>query len=236
MNERITLDPSLDPWERQPGETPKKHGQYLTYRDQGITRSLTTVAEALNFTSRSAKVIAHRFRWHERAAAWDAHLSRQYAAEMEEERRRAAREDTRILRVMTGMIGQAMPHVQQLAADMTLVEFLRFVDTTMKWRRTVLGDPTENVAIMGPGGDPLTVQIQEFERLPLEQQRVRLGELAASAARMAGALDDDDEDSTYDPTAYDDEDGQDDPGDGDDAVGDEEETTELAADESSSSA
>ncbi|MFE1983812.1 hypothetical protein [Streptomyces mirabilis] len=105
---------------------------------------------------------------------------------MEEERRRAAREDTRILRVMTGMIGQAMPHVQQLAADMTLVEFLRFVDTTMKWRRTVLGDPTENVAIMGPGGDPLTVQIQEFERLPLEQQRGRPPEPGRRRPRRGG--------------------------------------------------
>ncbi|MGJ3558894.1 hypothetical protein ACR6C2_07905 [Streptomyces sp. INA 01156] len=115
MSDRITLDPTLDPWERQPGETAKKHGQFLTFRDQGVARTLSAVAEALNFTHRSAQVIATRFRWQERAAAWDAHLSRQYAAEMEEERRRAAREDVKIMRIMTGMIGQALPQVQQLA-------------------------------------------------------------------------------------------------------------------------
>ncbi|MET9462453.1 hypothetical protein ABZY05_46900 [Streptomyces canus] len=211
MSDRITLDPALDPWERQPGETLKKHGQFLTFRDQGVARTLSAVAEALNFTHRSAQVIATRFRWQERAAAWDAHLSRQYAAEMEEERRRAAREDVKVLRIMTGMIGQALPQVQQLAPDMTLAEFTRFVDTTMKWRRTLLGDPTATIAVTGPGGDPLSVQIEEFAALPPEQRRVRLAELAATVARRAQATDDsDDEDDGEETYPLDDDEDQED--------------------------
>ncbi|MEU1852911.1 hypothetical protein ABZ499_27510 [Streptomyces sp. NPDC019990] len=212
MSDRITLDPALDPWERQPGETPKKYGHFLTFRDQGVARTLSGVAEALNFTHRSAQVIATRFRWQERAAAWDAHLSRQYAAQMEEERRRAATEDVKIMRIMTGMIGQALPHVQQLAPDMTLAEFTKFVDTTMKWRRTLLGDPTATIAVTGPGGDPLSVQIEEFAAMPPEQRRVRLAELAATVARRVQATDDsDDEDDeeTY-PLDDDEDDGEED--------------------------
>ncbi|MFI9418068.1 hypothetical protein [Streptomyces werraensis] len=212
MSDRITLDPSLDPWERQPGETAKRHGQFLTFRDQGIARSLSATADVLNWTHRTAQVTATRFRWQERVAAWDTHLSRQYAAEMEEERRRAAREDVKVLRIMTGMIGQALPRVQTLAPDMTLAEFTRFVDTTMKWRRTLLGDPTATIAVTGPGGDPLSVQIEEFAALPPEQRRVRLAELAATVARRAQATDgSDDEDDGEETYPLDDEDQEDEP-------------------------
>ncbi|MET8609789.1 hypothetical protein [Streptomyces misionensis] len=201
MSDRITLDPTLDPWERQPGETPKRHSRFLAFRDLGLTRTLAKASDQLALSYSHVRALAAEFRWQDRAAAWDAHQQRQYTAELEEERRRAAREDVKVLRIMTGMIGQALPHVQQQAADMTLAEFTRFVDTTMKWKRTLFGDPTETIAVTGPGGDPLTVQVQEFEKLPPEQRRVRLAELAATVARRAQALDDsdDEEDGTYDP-------------------------------------
>ncbi|MFF0134223.1 hypothetical protein ACFYTG_52935 [Streptomyces mirabilis] len=195
MSDRLTLDPTLDPWERQPRETAKRHARFLVFRDMGLTRTLAKASDELALSYSHVRALAAEYRWQDRAAAWDAHQQRQYTAEMEEERRRAAREDVRVLRIMTGMIGQALPHVQQLATEMTLAEFTRFVDTTMKWRRTLYGDPTETIAVTGPGGDPLTVQVQEFAALPLEQRRVRLAELAATVARRARAMDSaDDED------------------------------------------
>jgi hypothetical protein len=208
MSDRLTLDPTLDPWERQPGETAKRHARFLVFRDIGLTRTLAKASDELALSYSHVRALAAEYRWQDRAAAWDAHQQRQYTAELEEERRRAAREDVKVLRIMTGMIGQALPNVQQQAAQMTLAEFTRFVDTTMKWKRTLFGDPTETIAVTGPGGDPLTVQLQEFTALPPEQRRVRLAELAATVARRAKALDgaDDEDDGEETYPAGDDED------------------------------
>lgn len=195
MSDRITLDPALDPWERQPGETPKRHARFLAFRDLGLTRTLAKASDQLALSYSHVRALAAQYRWQDRAAAWDTHQQRQYTAEMEEERRRSARDDAKILRIMTGMVGQALPHVQQRAQDMTITEFTRFVETTMRLRRNLFGDPTDTVAITGPGGDPLTVQLTEFQQMPAEQRRVRLAELAASVTRRVQALDgDDDED------------------------------------------
>ncbi|MET9321980.1 hypothetical protein ABZX75_17565 [Streptomyces sp. NPDC003038] len=195
MSDRITLDPTLDPWERQPGETPKRHARFLVFRDIGLTRTLAKASDELALSYSHVRALAAEYRWQDRAAAWDAHQQRQYTAELEEERRKAARDDAKILRIMTGMVGQALPHVQQQAANMTIAEFTKFVETTMRLRRNLFGDPTDTIAVTGPGGDPLTVAVQEFQAMPPEQRRVRLAELAATVARRARAMDDaDDED------------------------------------------
>ncbi|MDX2648526.1 hypothetical protein PV341_34145 [Streptomyces sp. PA03-1a] len=201
MTNRITLDPAIDPWERQPGESAKRHQRFLAFRDLGLTRTLAKASDGLALSYSHVRALAAQYRWQDRASAWDAHQQRQYTAEIEEERRKAARDDAKILRIMTGMVGQALPHVQQLAANMTIGEFTKFVETTMRLRRNLFGDPTETIAVTGPGGDPLAVQVQEFAAMPPEQRRVRLAELAATVARRARAMDgtddEDDGEETY---------------------------------------
>lgn len=195
MSDRITLDPTLDPWGRQkPNETPKAYQRFLVFRDLGLTRDLAKASDQLALSYSHVRALAAQYRWQDRASAWDTHQQRQYTAEIEEERRRAARDDMKILRVMTGMVGQALPHVQQQVGEMTIAEFTRFVETTMRLRRTLLGDPTETIAVTGAGGDPLTVQVAEFSQMPPEQRRVRLAELAASVSRRVRALDGEDDD------------------------------------------
>jgi hypothetical protein len=195
MSDRITLDPAVDLWERQPGETSKRYARFLAFRDLGLTRTLAKASDELALSYSHVRAMAAEYRWQDRAAAWDSHQQRQYVAEMEEERRRSARDDAKILRIMTGMVGQALPHVQQRAADMSIGEFTRFVETTMRLRRNLFGDPTDTIAVTGAGGDPLTVQLAEFQQMPAEQRRVRLADLAASVTRRVQALDgDDDED------------------------------------------
>lgn len=191
--EPITLDPTLDAWERQPSESPKKYGQFLAYRDIGLTRTLTKAAQKLTLAHGHVKHLAAWYRWLDRAAAWDAHQTAQYVAMIEEERRRAAEADAKILRAMAGMLGQALPNM--VPDKMTWGEFTRLADATMRLRRQLFGDPTETIAVTGPGGDPLTVQIAEFERLPPDVRRARLAELAATVTRRVRAADgaDDDE-------------------------------------------
>lgn len=196
----ITLDPGIDQWERQPGETPKKYAQFLAYRDLGLTRTLTEAAEKLTLAYGHVRNLASWYRWQERADAWDAHQARLYVATLEEERRRAAKSDATILRAMTGMLGQALPNMDP--TRMTWTEFTRLAETTMRLRRNLFGDPTETIAVTGAGGDPLAVQVNAFAELPAEQRRATLGEMAASVMRRLRALDGaDDEDDDGDDEA-----------------------------------
>ncbi|MDQ0683601.1 hypothetical protein QFZ56_002564 [Streptomyces achromogenes] len=74
----ITLDPDPDPWERHPNETAHKHGQFITYRDIGRTRTLTEAAQRLTLAYGHVRNLAAQYRWRERVEAYDRHLDRQY--------------------------------------------------------------------------------------------------------------------------------------------------------------
>ncbi|MFF8026543.1 hypothetical protein ACFZDJ_36695 [Streptomyces sp. NPDC007896] len=79
-------------------------------------------------------------------------------------------------------------------------DFIRLRDVAMRHRRVLFGDPAATIAVTGPGGNPLAVQLAEFAQLPPEQRRVRLSDLAAAVQRRTKALDGaDDEDDDGDP-------------------------------------
>lgn len=206
INPPLSLDPTTDPWEKQPGETPKKYSRFLVYRDKGLTRTLTEASKDLALSYSYVRTLAVENRWQERAAAWDVYQRQQYSALMDVERRRAAEEDARVLRVMTGMIGQALPNMQP--SKMTWTEFTRLVETTMRLRRSLFGDPTDTIAVTGPGGDPLSVQVSEFASLNPEERSERLTALSAAVTRRASALSGDDEDEYQPRSTVDGEDDQ----------------------------
>ncbi|MFC8885647.1 hypothetical protein ACFT54_10110 [Streptomyces cinereoruber] len=198
INPPITLDPSLDPWERQPGESPRKHGQFTTYRDLGRARTLTKAAETLTIAYGHVKNVASEFRWRERAEAYDRHLDRLYEATWLEERRKAAETDAKILGAAIGKLAQRLSTLNP--SDLSNGDAIRLMDVAMRHRRVLFGDPTETIAVTGQGGNPLAVQLAEFAQMPEEQRRVRLSHLAASVERRLRALDGgDDEDDEPGP-------------------------------------
>ncbi|MFJ5037958.1 hypothetical protein [Streptomyces parvulus] len=199
----IKLSPTLDAWEQQPDETPRRHGQFVTYRDLGRTRTLQKAAEGLQLHAVTVRKAAARFRWRERAEAWDRHLDRLYEAGWVEERRKAAEADARILGAAIGKLAQRLGTLE--AQKMTVGDFIRLLDVAMRHRRALFGDPGATIAITGPGGNPLAVQLAEFAQMPAEQRRVRLADLAEAVQRRTRALDgaDDDDDG---PPAQDEED------------------------------
>ncbi|WNI20397.1 hypothetical protein [Actinacidiphila sp. ITFR-21] len=189
----IPLSPTLDPWERQPKESALKYGQFMTFRDLGRARTLTKAAEKLTLAHGHVRNVAAEFRWRERVEAYDRHLDRLYEATWLEERRKAAETDAKILGAVTGKLAQRLMTLR--AEDLSVGDFIRLTDVTMRHRRVLFGDPTETIAITGQGGNPLAVQIAEFAQMPAEQRRVRIEELAAAVQRRTRALDGaDDED------------------------------------------
>lgn len=85
----------LDPWERQPDETPRAYAAFRQYRDLGPTR---TVEKLQDVARTSAERWSARHRWVDRANAWDVERWREDDAErlerirsMDETHMRAAR-------------------------------------------------------------------------------------------------------------------------------------------------
>lgn len=194
-NPPITLAPTLDPWERQPAESARKHGQLITYRDLGRARTLAKAAEKLTLAHGHVRNLAAQYRWRERSEAWDRHLDRLYEATWLEERRKAAESDAKILGAAIGKLAQRLGTLR--AEDLSPGDFIRLMDVAMRHRRVLFGDPTETIAVTGQGGNPLAVQLAEFAQMPAEQRRVRIEELAAAVQRRTRALngaDDEDDD------------------------------------------
>ncbi|MFF3665442.1 hypothetical protein [Microtetraspora malaysiensis] len=192
----IQLDPNIDPWERQPGETATRHGQFCAYRDQGRTRTLRKAAQTLTRADAWVRQVAAAFRWRERAEAWDRHRDRLHEAMWLEERRKAAEADAKILGAAIGKIAQRLPSIR--ADELSPGDMIRLMDVTMRHRRLLFGDPSATVAVTGPGGDPLTVQLAEFADMAPEERRVRLADLAAAVARRVTAVDGSDDDDDDD--------------------------------------
>ncbi|CAM5478594.1 hypothetical protein AQJ11_03095 [Streptomyces corchorusii] len=189
----ITLSPELDPWERQPNETPHKHGQFATYRDLGRTRTLTEAAQRLTLAYGHVRNLAAQYRWRERVEAYDRHLDRQYEAMWLEERRKAAETDAKILGAAIGKLAQRLTTLN--AAELSAGDFIRLMDVAMRHRRVLFGDPTETIAVTSEGSNALAQHFADFAQMSPEQRRARLGELAASVNQRIKAVDGgDDED------------------------------------------
>jgi hypothetical protein len=192
-NPPITLAHTLDLWERQPTESARKHGQFVTYRDLGRARTLAKAAERLTLAHGHVRNLAAQYRWRERVEAYDRHLDRLYEATWLEERRKAAEADAKILGAAIGKLAQRLGTLR--AEDLSPGDFIRLMDVAMRHRRVLFGDPTETIGVTGQGGNPLVVQLQEFAQMPAAQRRVRIEELAAAVQRRTKALDGaDDED------------------------------------------
>lgn len=192
----ITLDPDLDPWERQPNETPHKHGQFTAYRDIGRTRTLTEAAQRLTLAYGHVRNLAAQYRWRDRVEAYDRHLDRQYQAMWLEERRKAAETDAKILGAAIGKLAQRLTSLN--AAELSPGDFIRLMDVAMRHRRVLFGDPTETIAVTGEGSNALAQQFAEFAQMSPDLRRARLAELTAQVNQRIKAVDggDDEEEQT----------------------------------------
>jgi hypothetical protein len=65
------------PWEQLPGESGPAHAAFLAYRDLGQCRSFAATARALGRHESLMRRWATRYRWRERARAWDLHETRE---------------------------------------------------------------------------------------------------------------------------------------------------------------
>lgn len=189
----IDLDPGTDAWERQPTESPKRFGQFATYRDLGRTRTIRDTAEQIDVTADYLRHVAAKFRWSERAEAFDRHRDRLHQAMWLEERRKAAEADAKVLSAGIGKLAQRLTSMSP--SELSVGDMIRMMDVVMRQRRHLLG-PGEEIQV-----DATVTQV--------DGTASALGEILAEAKRaqaqeeqeLAAAFDDEDEDDTGDDGA-----------------------------------
>lgn len=189
----LVLDATLDPWDHQPGETTLRYAQFRTYLDDGRGRTLRKAAETLARHSAYVRTVAAAYRWVERAEAFDRHRDELHEKVWLEQRRKAAERDSQLLDAAVGKVAQRLRTL--LPEELDPADLIRMLDVVMRHRRGLFGDPALTVAVTGPAGDPLTVQLAELSAMSADQRRAAITELAAAVQRRseAAAGGDDDE-------------------------------------------
>lgn len=185
----IALAGDRDPWDQQPGESAQQHSRFRAYLELGRLRTLKQTRETLN--ALGVKVsqgqlynVSWRYRWAERAQAWDADQDRHHREQL-----MAARRDmiTRHQRVAQGLTGKAIQRLTQLASeDLTPLDVVRMLRLAVQIEHKAIGEPDQRVAVTGADGGPVVVD--DLSQYPAAERRQRLQQLADEMARRAGAI------------------------------------------------
>jgi hypothetical protein len=183
--EAITLSPDLDPWDRQPGETPLRYAQFCTYLELGRTRTLTAAAEKLDRNVVSVRQMAGTFHWRDRAFAKDAADDAVVRLALIDERIAAARDDAKILKALRRKIAEYINTVVWEALEPK--DFLRLVDIVMRHGRLLFGDAAA-ILLGGEqsnGDDPWAAEVAQWSEMTPAARMERMKELTRAAdARM----------------------------------------------------
>jgi len=184
-----------EPWERQPGETPKQYARFLAYRDLGVVRTLKKCVETQTksgdpISYRTAQQASWRFGWPVRAEAWDRAQAEQDQAELREARRQMVSGHRRVASVLLGKAVAALRDLDPRA--MKPAEVVQMVRLATDIERQALELPSATVALTGPAGGP--VQTEDLSQLDGPARRRRLAEIAAELAYRSGGVGDDGDD------------------------------------------
>lgn len=159
------LDAPL-PWERQPREGTKPFEAFVIYRDQGPKRGQRPTAKAIGKSLRLIVKWSQRWRWVERARAWDEELDRQnrasQVAAVKEMRERHARE-------ALALQEKALKRLKELKREeLSASDVLRFFVEAAKLERVARGEP-ETIQEQRLNGEVIT-RTEYHERIELVLQ------------------------------------------------------------------
>jgi len=133
----LELDPAIDAWERQPGESPRNYGLFLIFRDTGRIRSVAQIASMSPISYGATARVARLGKWVERAQRWDAEQDRIANIRLQDAREDMARRHTKaaktlmekaLARLATLDINKISPHA-----------LILMIDTAAKIERAALG-------------------------------------------------------------------------------------------------
>lgn len=160
------------PWEKQPEETPRAFEAFCVYRDLGPNRSLAKTGQKLGKNLTTIQQWSARYRWVERATAWDQEqdrLAREAAikARMEMAERHA--------KAALVLMQKALQKLAKMGPDdLEPADVARFLDLAVKIERLSRGEPAEIVRAEDGGERQVTDRERtEIARRILGNKRAR---------------------------------------------------------------
>lgn len=164
----ITLSRDLDPWERQPGESSVRYGQFCTYLELGRLRSYAAAARALERNAVHIRQTAAAHHWKDRAAAKDVEDDRIVRIRTIQDRVVAARDDAKILLTLRAKIAL---YIRNLDFDTLEVgDFLRLLEIVLRQGRALFGGVSDLLAVTADGeaaagGDPFAAEVEAWSSM-----------------------------------------------------------------------
>lgn len=127
----------MEEWERQPGESSQAFEAFVTYRDMGAQRSIRSAASRLGKSHKLLERWSARFKWGDRAAAFDAHMDSIAVMAQEGARREMAERQAKIGMDMQELAAQSLDGLA--AGGLTVNEVVRMMETGVKIERAARG-------------------------------------------------------------------------------------------------
>jgi hypothetical protein len=192
----ITLDPELDSWEQQPGESDTMFGRFRVYQAAGTARTVRDTAAQLSqgrkqpMSTSYLQNTASRFRWHQRARAWDDEQHRIFLAQLDDARRQMVTDQLADAAKLREILHTAMQAYDP--TSVTASELARMIEAVAKVERGAVGEPDRTLAIQGVHGGPaitLAAVPADEESRAAELEDVRQQLLEAIGAGDLDALD-----------------------------------------------
>src|SRR5262249_41986256 len=139
----VSAPTDRSPWLRQPGETPRAYAAFCLYRDQGPGHSLRETGRryygSRSRSGRAGRISAWstKYRWSERAAAWDDELDGIKCEAQETARREMDKRQAAVALEAQAIVSAAMKLIDP--AKMKPMEVLRMLIVSMGLERVARG-------------------------------------------------------------------------------------------------
>lgn len=156
-------------WDMQEGESSVAFEAFKFYRDLGLTRNLSKVAEKVGKSYQTIAIYSHKYSWAMRVAAWDKEQDRQEQQWLLDERKKAV---TRHVRQAQSLQSKWIQRLQQLdPSELSVSEVIRYAEIATKLEREALGMAGTTVDVN------LSGEVAHVEALSPEDTRLRMQEL-----------------------------------------------------------
>ena len=160
----IVFSPDALAWDRHQGQTVAQHGYLMEFLKLGRARSYTDLHA---ITKKSIDYLRHlgsAHRWREIAEVFDTEADRKYLTDLEEERRKAAKEKLGLSKKLTVLASRILDKNRDEEIGVEVA--IRAALAVSKIQADVFNVPSHvNVEVSGPGGGPVTVRALDTAQL-----------------------------------------------------------------------
>lgn len=138
------VDSFLYPWDRNPSENDKSYRLFLAFKDMGRTRSYVAVLDL--FPQLNYPAIAQlglRYKWFDRAAAYDEHQDEKFRMKLDEEVLHAKIRQQKLGSMMSDLAEKGLKMLEEFPEELSPAEISKFAEIGTKIENLALGSSTE---------------------------------------------------------------------------------------------